>query len=119
MGALTSFATFAGGIAAGTGAMITTEGLIIELGSRYASTKLGKLCVVLCAGTVGGGAFVKVNDMFTEQAMEFWDFVDKAKAYRAKVKVEKDGKTIVDINHDGTKSEAEKEVIKDLRSEDQ
>ena len=119
MGAITSVATFVGGLMAGTGAAIVTENAIVEHGFRYATTKFGKVCVCICSVTVGEAAFAKVNDMFTDQAMEFWELVDKAKKYRAEVKVEKGGKTILDVKHDGTKSEAEKEVLKDLRSEEE
>ena len=119
MGAITSMATIVGGLMAGTGAAIVTENAIIEHGLRYATTKFGKVCVGMCALTVGEAAFTKVNDMFTDQAMEFWELVDKAKKYRAEVKVEKGGKTILDVKHDGTKTEAEEEVLKDLRSEEE
>lgn len=86
MGAIATITTFAGSIAAGTGATIIAESAVLDIGSRYASTKLGKFCVTMCAMTVGGAAYEKVSDMFTEQALEFWELVDKVKEIRSESK---------------------------------
>lgn len=90
MGAIATMTTLFGGIAAGTGATIITEGVVMDVGFKYASTKFGKFCVGACAYTLGTAAFTKVNDMFTEQAIEFWDAVDKFKEYRKGEKTEKE-----------------------------
>jgi hypothetical protein len=76
MGAFTTIATMAGGIFAGTGAAIVTEGVVTEIGFRYAPTKLGKFCVSMCAITLGQASFDKVNGMFTEQCIELLEAID-------------------------------------------
>lgn len=114
MGAITTVATVLGGWAAGAGATIIAEGVTMKVGYSVARTKLGRFCVDMCAITLGGVAFDKVNDMFTDQAIEIIETIDKI---RGKIKVTKDGETVVDLENK-PKSEAEKEVIKDLRPEE-
>ena len=114
MGAIASLVTFAGGICAGTGATIVTEGFIISNGSRYAATKVGKFCVNVCAMTVGGVAFSKAQDMFTEQAIEFFEYSDKLKA---KLKEAKEEGVTIDIS-DLPVNETEKEIRDELKSEE-
>lgn len=82
MGTITTLATFAGGLSAGAGATIITEGVVFDIGLKYAKTGIGKFCVAMCASTLGSAAFDKVNDMFTEQAVEFFETMDKIKGMR-------------------------------------
>lgn len=82
MGTITTLATFAGGLSAGAGATIITEGVVFDIGLKYAKTGIGKFCVAMCASTLGSAAFGKVNDMFTEQAVEFFETMDKIKGMR-------------------------------------
>ena len=82
MGTITTLATLAGGISAGAGATIITEGVVFDIGLKYAKTGIGKFCVAMCASTLGSAAFDKVNDMFTEQAVEFFETIDKVKEMR-------------------------------------
>lgn len=86
MGAITTLATFVGGISAGSGAMIITEGVVNDIGFKYAKTGIGKFCVAMCAGTLGTAAFDKVNDMFNQQAVEFFETIDKIKEMRKEYK---------------------------------
>lgn len=105
MGAITSIATMVGGIAAGSGAMIITEGAVMSFGRQIVgSNKLTCFCVDMCAFTLGSAAFDKVNDMFTDQAVEFWSAIDKVKA---NLTVKKGDKTIVDIHTPEKEAEAE------------
>lgn len=104
MGAITTLATFAGGITAGTGAAIITERVVNEIGFKCTSTKLGKFCVSMCALTLGNAAFDKVNDMFTEQAIEFLETVDKIKESRKEFKKEPEKKA---VDRDAAISDAE------------
>lgn len=82
MGAITTLATLAGGISAGAGATIITEGVVYDIGLKYAKTGIGKFCVAMCSSTLGAVAFDKVNDMFTEQAVELFETIDKIKEMR-------------------------------------
>lgn len=82
MGTITTLATFAGGLSAGAGATIITEGVVFDIGLKYAKTGIGKFCVAMCASTLGSAAFDKVNDMFTEQAVELFETIDKVKEIR-------------------------------------
>ena len=103
---LTSIVTFVGGLAAGSGAMIITEGAVMGVGHQMVgSSKVARFCVDMCAITLGSAAFDKVNDMFTEQALEIWGIVDKMKAG---VTVKKGDKTIIDIQKE-PKTEPEEE----------
>lgn len=104
MGAITTLATFVGGVSAGAGAMIITEGVVSDIGFKYAKTGIGKFCVAMCASTLGSAAFDKVNDMFTEQTIEFLETMDKLKEARKEFKKEPEKKA---VDRDAAISDAE------------
>jgi len=72
-------AEVAGGAMAGIGASITIEGIVVENGFRYCSTKFGKACVMCAAWAVGGAAGTKVSELFVEQVDEVVEGFTKIK----------------------------------------
>lgn len=108
MGVITSMATVLGGWSAGAGAMMITEGVVSTVGNSVVhGGKMAKFCVYMCGWTLGNAAFNKVNDMFTEQAIEFFEACDKLKEVRKEWKEAHEDDEKDPVNRDAAISEAE------------
>lgn len=108
MGVITSMATVLGGWSAGAGAMMITEGVVNTVGNSVVhGGKMAKFCVYMCGCTLGGAAFNKVNDMFTEQAIEFFEACDKLKEIRKEWKEAREEDEKDPVDRDAAIGEAE------------
>lgn len=108
MGVITSMATVLGGWSAGAGAMMITEGVVNAVGNSVVhGGKMAKFCVYMCGCTLGGAAFNKVNDMFTEQAIEFFEACDKLKEIRKEWKEAREEDEKDPVDRDAAIGEAE------------
>ena len=88
MGPIMTVATTVGSLAAGTGACLATEGLVMGIGYATTSTKIGKICVTAAAWTLGAVAFDYTAKKFTEQVIEIDEFKEKLAKAITKAKVE-------------------------------
>ena len=69
LGAVLEVTKAVGAVASGIGGTIVAEGAVLSMGSRFAVTKVGKICTEVAAWTAGAAAFT----WFTEEFVHQWD----------------------------------------------
>lgn len=89
MGPIMTVATTVGSLAAGAGACLATEGLVMGVGNAVTTTKIGKICVGIAAWTLGAVAFDYTAKKFTEQVIEIEEVKEKLAKAITKAKTEK------------------------------
>lgn len=88
MGPIMTVATTVGSLAAGTGACLATEGLVMGVGNAVTTSKIGRVCVGIAAWTLGAVAFDYTAKKFTDQVIEIDEFREKLAKAITKAKVE-------------------------------